>query len=283
MTEKTQKGGAGAMQPAAPPPRGAAGAGLDGVAAQGLGQGPGPALGQGLAQGLAQGQPPGAHGLAAGFTPSVVIALRGDVDSGEALVERLEWRLPEAVSRILFTPPLPLEQALDEGVAAALRPHLPHWGEQMVHIVSDFAHEVPGLSLGGLRVIAAPPIHGMQHATLRIRHAVGDRHLLTNPARRDGPAVRRTLEKEAARALSDLLRPCLDLAAVDPLEGAATAPTRLEWRLRRLAENKEEMEFFAWLLARYVAHGDAHPDPEQEAALEADRGRLLSRLGGPAA
>lgn len=182
---------------------------------------------------------------------------------GGWFVDRITFDLGDARTVTDFTGPQPVEKALAPGLAEAMRRYLPAAPDARVHVDPRAVIETSRLVLGGIRVIAHPLSHGVQPVTMCFDRALGSLQAMLAPRHRSDSNAAVSLERSAADALLNLMRPCLDLACVDPtlVEGEAIS-RQVSERLDMLAEKKDDLAFFVYLLKRYVENASARDDGE---------------------
>lgn len=181
------------------------------------------------------------------------IRLVRDNLSGEWFAEQLDINRGDVHHRITFRTNQPLSEAFVPAFGEALQPYLPEDPAPGVMADRSALIEIPGLVLGGIRVIAQSVVQGIQSLTIRFIRALGALQSVLNPRHRTETDFFAKLEGAAAETLLSLLRPALDLADVGP----ATSLDRhvfdqVSERLDVLARNRNEIGFFAVLLQRYI-------------------------------
>lgn len=187
----------------------------------------------------------------------VELGLSRDEMSGQWFADKLTLNLGEALNRISFYRPLPLQQAFIAPFVQALERFLPKGYEQAIFADSKTIIELPDLVIGGLRVIAHNVKLGVQRVTVRFKRAFGTVQSFLLPEHRSDRSNDIALEKTAADALLTLLQPCLDLASVDSdLAESEQARLLVAHRLRALAEKKSEISFFSHMLQRFILRSE---------------------------
>ncbi|WP_141693074.1 hypothetical protein [Thioclava sp. SK-1] len=121
--------------------------------------------------------------------------------------------------------------------------------------------ELPGLILGGVRILTQKIWSGTQAVTVRFSKALGALHSLLAPGHRTEHHTLEALETTAAQTLSALLQPCLHLLDADrDLIQDPKVSDQVLARLERLDSLRDEMGFFSYLLQRFIenaSHTDA--------------------------
>ncbi|MAM63266.1 hypothetical protein [Maritimibacter sp. UBA3975] len=181
-------------------------------------------------------------------TPDTLqIRLVLDADSGEWFAEQIELDRGDTHHRIGFRNALPLTEAFVPEFIDSLLPYLPVDGSKGVMADSGAVIEIPGLVIGGIRVIAQNVVTGIQSLTIRFIRALGALQSMLLPRHRTETDIFAKLEGAAAQTLLSLLHPALDLAAVGP---ATSLPRnvfdQVADRLDVLARNHDEIGFFCF-------------------------------------
>jgi hypothetical protein len=183
-----------------------------------------------------------------------------DADSGEWFAEQIEPNRGDTHHRIGFRNALPLSEAFVPEFIESILPYLPANDSKGVMADTGAVIEIPGLVLGGIRVIAQNVVTGIQSLTIRFIRALGALQSMLLPRHRTETDIFAKLEGAAAQTLLSLLNPALDLAAVGP---ASTLPRnvfeQVADRLEVLARNRDEIGFFAVLLQRFILNA---PNPD---------------------
>ncbi|WP_172296998.1 hypothetical protein [Pseudoruegeria sp. HB172150] len=201
------------------------------------------------------------------------ISLSHDDSSGRWYAERVELALGDARNVTVFSRPRRLERAFVPAFVRALQPFLPECGENVVHTDAQAVIDIPKLILGHIQVVACRGPQGFMIATVRFRKVLGPLQAILLPRHRSESHIFAAMERSAADALLNLLRPCIDLAAVDPAEATREgAESLVATRLSELAKRRDDMAFFAYLLKRYIENA---PDLDSAGALHVE-----SRLQG---
>ncbi|WP_339107046.1 hypothetical protein [Thioclava sp. GXIMD4216] len=183
----------------------------------------------------------------------VTLHLLRDDATGAWFAERIEMNLDNMRNQITFRQPEPLAGAFTSPFAEALIHYLPQNGDFSVSTNSHNLIEIPGLVLGGMRIIAQRNVNGLQRVAVRFRNVIGEFQAVLSIKYRSEGQTLTTLEKGATDALLSLLIPCLDLAHVE-LDTFADAdlPFKVALRLQTLTQKKEDLAFFTHMLRRYV-------------------------------
>ncbi|MEC7762701.1 MAG: hypothetical protein VX874_12415 [Pseudomonadota bacterium] len=188
-----------------------------------------------------------------GPTDTLQLRLVRDSDSGEWYAEQIDIARGDVHHRISFRNNLPLSQAFVPQFLSELEPYLPEGPAKGVMADSSALIEVPGLVLGGIRVIAQSVVSGIQSLTIRFIRALGALQAVLLPRHRTETDMFAKLEGAAAHTLLSLLHPALDLADVGPPTSLSrNVMEQVAERLDVLARNRNEIGFFAVLLQRYI-------------------------------
>ncbi|MBL6427572.1 MULTISPECIES: hypothetical protein [Maritimibacter] len=188
-----------------------------------------------------------------GPNDTLQIRLVRDSDSGEWFAEQIDINRGDVHHRIGFRNNLPLAQAFVPQFLGELQPYLPDGPAKGVMADSSALIEIPGLVLGGIRVIAQSVVTGIQSLTIRFIRALGALQAVLLPKYRTETDMFAKLEGAAAHTLLSLLHPALDLADVGPPTTLSrNVMEQVAERLEVLARNRNEIGFFAVLLQRYL-------------------------------
>lgn len=182
---------------------------------------------------------------------------KGSADSEHLSVTSVELQHPDMRNRYsfkhgrgladLFSPEL--AQALGEALRSLVS------GERMVSL-PDFKVSLPGLVLGGLRILRTQAEDGMDVIMLRVREYVG---AIKSSFRFDPSLSVDTTsmrERIAVEVLRDIVNPLLDILAISrdtPPEVIDNNSAAIRRQLRRMSMRQDEINFYVGLLKRYIA------------------------------
>ncbi len=178
--------------------------------------------------------------------------------SEEVTVQSCETSNDKLLNRMSLRGDWGLSDVFVETLAKALRKCLsslpPH-----AHMLSvpDFLVELPGLTLSGIRVMAAEPCNGVRSVIMRFKEFLGTFSRILKPSVGYDECLTSHTEKLALNALTDICVPILNFARSVELKTAdreGHLQTMLEMKLR-------EFEFHAELLKRYVAGNIPQHEP----------------------
>ncbi len=145
-----------------------------------------------------------------------------------------------------------LSNALSPQFLEALTPYLPlHDGADSL-LASSVCIELPELVLGKMRAFFTNRGGSVERMMVRFQQALGDLQTILSPHLRKTSLSNRTMEIEAARALFDLLHPCLDLANVEISDLSTDQYQLIMARLVALKSTKAELGIFSHLLRRFL-------------------------------
>lgn len=208
-------------------------------------------------------------------TDTLHLRLVRDSDTGEWYAEQIDINRGEVYHRIGFRNNLPLSKAFVPEFLKELEPYLPVGPAKGVMADSSALIEVPGLVLGGIRVIAQSVVSGIQSLTIRFMRALGALQAVLMPKYRTETDMFAKLEGAAAHTLLSLLHPALDLADVGPPTTLSrNVMEQVAERLDVLARNRNEIGFFAVLLQRYIRNA---PDLDLAARQIASQSYAISK------
>jgi len=197
----------------------------------------------------------------------VSLTLTRDLLTDEWFADRIEFHLGGARNVTTFKCATPIGSAFSADFVAQIRKHLPQTTDAAVIVESESVVQTQRLVLGGVRVVAQQARHGVQGVIMRFKQALGAMQSVLLPKYRTEQTTREALDRSAAEALLYLLRPCLDLAEVE-LDGESEVLEQVARRLEGLAENKDELRFFVYLLRRFVENAPvaevSAPRPHRE-------------------
>lgn len=147
----------------------------------------------------------------------------------------------------VFSPPL--ATALGEALGNLVR------GERIVSI-PDFSVSLPGVVLGGLRILRTKADNGVDMIMVRVREFVGT---LKSAFRFDPAMVVDSIsmrERIAVEVLRDIVNPLLDIMTIAqdaPAEVVQNNADTIRRQLSQMGSRQDEITFYTGLLKRYVA------------------------------
>lgn len=189
----------------------------------------------------------------------VVHLTRSKSESGgpKIRVTSIELQHSDMRNRYSFKHGRSLADLFTGGLAGALEDALRSLesGERVVSL-PDFAVNLPGLALGGLRMLCTKAEDGMEFIMLRVREYVGS----IKSAFRFDPtlSVDSTTMREriAVEVLRDIVNPLLDILSIardTPPEVIDNNSDAIRRQLKRMSMRQEEINFYLGLLKRYIA------------------------------
>jgi hypothetical protein len=185
----------------------------------------------------------------------VVHVIRGK--DAEISVNSVELLQPDIRNRYSFRRPRPLSELFVGDLAAALEDALQRF-ERGARIMSmpDFSVQLPGLVLGGLRLLSTRLEDGTDAIMVRVRDYVG---AIKTAFRFDSAMAMETTsvrERIAVEVLRDIVNPLLDILSIAkdaPPEVLRDNSEALNRQLRRMGSRQEELSFYTGMLQRYIA------------------------------
>ena len=169
-------------------------------------------------------------------------------------------------------------EPLAEALSKALRGLA---GNDRIVAMPDFKITLPGLVMGGLRILSTLTENGVEVIMLRMREYVG----AIKSAFRFDPSLNvdtaSVRERIAVEVLRDIVNPLLDILSIardappDVLERNSDAVKR---QLRRMGARQDEINFYSGLLQRYIA--GCRSDAEQKEQAIAIPTHQPARLNG---
>ncbi|KAA2317401.1 hypothetical protein E0K93_03695 [Puniceibacterium sp. HSS470] len=166
-----------------------------------------------------------------------------------------------------------LSNAFSPQFLDALAPYLPLSDGADSMLASSVCIELPELVLGKMRAFFTNRGGRIERMMVRFQQALGDLQTILVPKLRNTSLSNRTMEIEAARALFDLLHPCLDLADVEISELTQDQYHLIMARLVALKSTKAELGIFSHLLRRFLERTKAGPAGAL-AALQSPEGEI---------
>lgn len=184
----------------------------------------------------------------------VHLSRRGD---GEVMVTSIDLQHSDIRNRYTFKQGRNLHEVFTPGLAQAMNSALANLvkGERIVSL-PDFSVALPGVVLGGLRILRTKTEDGVDLIMLRVREFVGS---IKSAFRFDQTMAVDSIsmrERIAVEVLRDIVNPLLDIMSIandspgDVLDNNADAVRR---QLRRMSNRQDEVNFYTGLLKRYVA------------------------------
>ncbi len=185
----------------------------------------------------------------------VVHVVRGK--NAEIRVSSVELMQPDMRNRYSFRTPRALNELFVKELADALDSALRRF-ERDARILSmpDFRVQVPGLVLGGLRLLSTRLEDGTDAIMVRVREYVGSiksAFRFDHAMSLESSCVR---ERIAVEVLKDIVNPLLDILSIAkeaPPEVLRSNSDALNRQLRRMGARQEELSFYTGMLQRYIA------------------------------
>lgn len=175
-------------------------------------------------------------------------------------------RFPRHGQRILLDTPQPVHEVFAPQVATALQEYLGSATDTAVFSDTDFALELPGLQLSGLRVLTRVAPDGSGTASVRFVRANGDPGLVLHQDLRGKSDRPIDMESVALPVLQDLLYPALE--AFDHIleHGLSEKDAKvLAARVKTMRAKRDELSDYISLLTRFIEAGamrDANETPK---------------------
>jgi hypothetical protein len=177
--------------------------------------------------------------------------------NAELRVSSVELMQPDLRNRYSFRTPRALHELFVKELADALDAALKRF-ERGARILSmpDFTVQLPGLVLGGLRLLATRLEDGTDVIMVRVREYVGSIKLafrFDHAMALESSSVR---ERIAVEVLKDIVNPLLDILSIAkeaPPEVLRSNSDALNRQLRRMGSRQEELSFYTGMLQRYIA------------------------------
>lgn len=172
-------------------------------------------------------------------------------------VSSVELLQPDIRNRYSFRRPRALSELFVSDLADALEEALTRF-ERGSRILSmpDFSVQLPGLVLGGLRLLSTRLEDGTDAIMVRVRDYVGS----IKTAFRFDPAMAMETssvrERIAVEVLQDIVNPLLDILSIAkdaPAEVLRDNSDALNRQLRRMGARQEELSFYTGMLQRYIS------------------------------
>ena len=177
--------------------------------------------------------------------------------NAELRVSSVELMQPDLRNRYSFRTPRALHELFVKELADALDAALKRF-ERGARILSmpDFTVQLPGLVLGGLRLLATRLEDGTDVIMVRVREYVGSiksAFRFDHAMSLESSCVR---ERIAVEVLKDIVNPLLDILSIAkeaPPEVLRSNSDALNRQLRRMGSRQEELSFYTGMLQRYIA------------------------------
>lgn len=144
-------------------------------------------------------------------------------------------------------------EPLAEALAKALRGVA---GEDRIVSMPDFKLSLPGVVMGGLRILCTKAEDGMEVIMLRLREYIGAAKsaLKFDPSLASDTSTVR--ERIAVEVLRDIVNPLLDILSIArdaPAEVIDNNSEAIRRQLKRMDARQDEIHFYTGLLKRYIA------------------------------
>lgn len=213
----------------------------------------------------------------------VVHLTRGRDDS--VVVTHVELSHSDIRNRYSFRQGRSLGEVFSDSLANALNKALKNMGKGNGLIsMPDFKLSLPGLVLGGLRILCKKSADGLNdNIMVRVREYVGS----IKSAFRFDPSLTvesaNMRERVAVEVLRDIVNPLLDILSISrdaPPEVIDNNTATIRRQLERMSVRKDEINFYISLLHRYISgcRSDAEQLLTQEAALRHTNVTSLSEV-----
>ncbi|WP_298298315.1 hypothetical protein [uncultured Litoreibacter sp.] len=142
---------------------------------------------------------------------------------------------------------------LANALKAALQNMVP--GERIISM-PDFKVTIPGVVLGGLRILYSKAENGKETIMMRVREYVGaiKSAFRFDPSLAVDTATMR--ERIAVEVLRDIVNPLLDILSIardTPPEVIDNNSAAIRGQLKRMSMRQDEINFYVGLLKRYIA------------------------------
>lgn len=184
----------------------------------------------------------------------VHLSRRGD---GEVTVTSIDLQHSDIRNRYSFKQGRSLHEVFTPALAQAMNSALANLvkGERIVSL-PDFSVALPGVVLGGLRILRTKAEDGVDLIMLRVREFVGS---IKSAFRFDQTMVIDSIsmrERIAVEVLRDIVNPLLDIMTIvgdAPADVLDNNSDTIRRQLRRMSSRQDEINFYTGLLKRYVA------------------------------
>ena len=174
---------------------------------------------------------------------------------GQWLLDRLVVQSSEYVENIVFTKQKKADAVLSRALWVQILEYLPTDAGRHVLSAPNAVFQLAGNALHGLGVTGLETMEGLQRVSLSFRAFVGSLSAVFAPNQRPN-ALQETVCGLSARTVNDVILPALNLASVEPDMVEEDLQSRLNDQLQALRENRLNLEFYATLIARFVAAQD---------------------------
>lgn len=197
-----------------------------------------------------------AHGSEQADSDTFVIHMTRAIGE-QAKVTSIELLSADMRNRYSFKEPRVLDQVFAGQLSVEIEQTLASFQDQdRVVSLPDFAVDLPGLLLSGLRVLLTRIEGGVEVIMMRFREYIGtikSAFKFDSSFAISSASVR---ERIAVEVLRDIITPLVDMINLNKPEYRAVienhAPV-LQKRLDQIATKQEELNFYGGLLQRYVA------------------------------
>lgn len=184
--------------------------------------------------------------------PNLSIELaRGESDT-DWQVKTVTLRTSVGVVRHIFKELSSLAEALNGQLAAFLSQKLETLAPRGILALQDAFPLTDGTTLLKFRFMSTGVFEGMARATVNVFQVIGSMASLFSPRYRQTLGIEDTSQRVAAKALVDLINPCLDLLRSPLNTQQGEVQVKIEQRLNKLAEVQNELTFWSGLLTRYA-------------------------------
>ncbi len=189
----------------------------------------------------------------------VVHLTRGKSASGDPdiRVTSVELQHTDIRNRYSFKQGRSLAELFTADLAAALRNALRSLkGGDNVVSIPDFSVTLPGVTLGGLRMLCTKAEDGLEVIMVRVREYVGSiksAFRFDPNLSMDSTTMR---ERIAVEVLRDIVNPLLDILSIardTPPEVIDNNSDAIRRQLKRMSMRQDEINFYVGLLKRYIA------------------------------
>lgn len=194
--------------------------------------------------------------------PSLTIWLARDIAGGSLSnwrTERIVALTREHQSNVVYSAHRLASDTLARPLWTALQPLLPVDKGQFSKALPELQIEIAGLYLKGMKMTGLVG-RGVQRIMISFQSVTGCIQAVF--AANEVPDMMRDLECTlSSRTLGDILLPAMNLAVAEPLEAYEGAELKVKACLKKLNENKQDIEFYMALIERFVASqtGQAYP------------------------
>ncbi|MEM9583575.1 MAG: hypothetical protein AAGA08_10710 [Pseudomonadota bacterium] len=207
----------------------------------------------------------------------VVHLVRGRDES--VTVTHVELTHADIRNRYTFKQGRSLSEVFSDSLAAALTKALNKMGPgKGIVSIPDFNLTLPGLVLGGLRILCKRAADGVNDLIMvRVREYVGS----IKSAFRFDPSLAvdsaSMRERVAVEVLRDIVNPLLDILSISrdaPADVIDNNTAAIRRQLERMSVRQDEINFYISLLHRYIA--GCRSDAEKQVSNGADRSNVTT-------